>query len=351
MTELDSRSQPAASPNALPQATSQLLKPGNSFYHGPNGFRAGWRWLIFFVLFQVIASGLALIRLVGPEKLPIGHIFSDFSPFSVLFGEALNFAACLLATWIMSRIELRRIADYGLPARGGFRSNFWWGALVGFSSITLLLLSLRFAGVFQFGPLALHGADILKYALLWGAAFFFGGLQEEFTVRGYSLFTFTTGMGFWPAALLTSVFFAAGHYANPGENAVGIVATGAIAIFFCVLVWRTGDLWAAIGFHAAWDWGLTFFYGVPDSGLNAPGHLLQPMFFGPDWLTGGAAGPEGSWFCLLLIALLTGAALFCLPQVKYPNPAAVPDQRRLSAESIAPLFPSASASSDGNSIP
>jgi hypothetical protein len=29
---------------------------------------------------------------------------------------------------------------------------------------------------------------------------------------------------------------------------------------------------------------------VPDSGTMEPGHLLQPSFQGPDWLTGGAWG-------------------------------------------------------------
>jgi len=49
-----------------------------------------------------------------------------------------------------------------------------------------------------------------------------------------------------------------------------------------------------IGFHAAWNWGETFFYGVPESGFPPKGHLFNPTFAGPVWLTGGSAGPEGS---------------------------------------------------------
>ena len=36
----------------------------------------------------------------------------------------------------------------------------------------------------------------------------------------------------------------------------------------------TGSLWWAIGFHAAWDWGESYFYGTSDSGLMARGHLF-----------------------------------------------------------------------------
>jgi hypothetical protein len=79
----------------------------------------------------------------------------------------------------------------------------------------------------------------------------------------------------------------------------------------------------AIGFHAAWDWGETYFYGVADSGQVAVGHLFNASFAGPQWITGGTVGPEGSYFCVALLLLLF--ALFCvlLRETRYPNPAAI----------------------------
>jgi uncharacterized protein len=82
------------------------------------------------------------------------------------------------------------------------------------------------------------------------------------------------------------------------------VAAGLIGFFFCLTLRRTGSLWFAVGFHAAWDWGETFFYSVPDSGMVAPGHLLSSSLRGADWLGGGSVGPEGSVFCLVVIAVL-----------------------------------------------
>jgi len=57
-----------------------------------------------------------------------------------------------------------------------------------------------------------------------------------------------------------------------------------------------------VGFPAAWDWGESFFYSVPDSGSVSPGHLLSSSFHGPVWLTGGSVGPEGSVLCFVVIA-------------------------------------------------
>jgi len=70
---------------------------------------------------------------------------------------------------------------------------------------------------------------------------------------------------------------------------------------------RTGNLWWAVGFHAGWDWGQTFFYGVTDSGLAAYHNLFNSSFSGPSWLTGGSVGPEASIFTpltLLIVGIL-----------------------------------------------
>ena len=70
---------------------------------------------------------------------------------------------------------------------------------------------------------------------------------------------------------------------------------------------RTGNLWWVVGFHAGWDWGQTFFYGVTDSGFAPYHNLFNSSFSGPTWLTGGTAGPEAGIFTpivLLIVGIL-----------------------------------------------
>jgi len=159
-----------------------------------------------------------------------------------------------------------------------------------------------------------------QYAALWGLVFLFVGFFEEFFFRGYPLFTLTTGITFWPSAILLSAFFGFIHHSTPGESWVGAVEAGATGLLFCFVLRRTGDLWMPIGFHAAWDWGEAYFYGVPDSGLAAKGHLFNPAFSGPAWLTGGSVGPEGSWLCIALLVILWIIFALWLREKKYPNP-------------------------------
>jgi hypothetical protein len=157
---------------------------------------------------------------------------------------------------------------------------------------------------------------VLKFAAFWAVLFLVVGLFEEFVTRGYTQFTLTQGIGFWPAAILLSAAFGAIHLGNQGEGWIGALGAACIGLFFCLTLRRTGTLWFAVGMHASWDWGETFFYSVPDSGLIAPGHLLKSSFHGSRWLTGGSVGPEGSVLLVLIIAVLWITFDRLYPEVK-----------------------------------
>jgi uncharacterized protein len=298
---------------------------------GPNGIRAGWRLLVFSVVVITLAS---LQRRILRGFLDRNPAIDSFTPGFLLVAEGTVFAIFLLASWIMSKVEGRTVADYGLPWRAAFRLRFWQGVGTGFVSISALMIALWAAGVFHFGTFALRVADSWKYALFWGIAFLAVALFEEFCFRGYALFTLSTGVGFWPAAIIFSSLFGYVHHGNAGESWLGAFAAGIVGLLFCLLLRRTGNLWMPIGFHAAWDWGETYFYSVPDSGLVAPGHLLNSTLAGPRWLSGGSVGPEASWLCLLLLALLWCFISAWLPEVNYPNPAALQDPRKIPLEAL-----------------
>jgi hypothetical protein len=84
----------------------------------------------------------------------------------------------------------------------------------------------------------------------------------------------------------------------------------------------------ALGIHSAWSWGEVFFYGILSSGFPAQGHLLNSRFHGPEWLTGGAFGPEASWPSLALLVIWGILFSVWLRGVKYPKPTVVLDARR-----------------------
>jgi membrane protease YdiL (CAAX protease family) len=225
----------------------------------------------------------------------------------------------VLATWIMSRVEKRLLAAYGIPLREAFRGRFWEGSVWGFATLSAILLILRASGHFRIDTVALTGMAVLRWGLAWGATFLAVSLSEELAFRGYWLFSMARRMGFWPAGLFLSAVFGVAHLRNHGENVLGIVQVVATGLLFCLMIRRTGNLWFAIGFHAAWDWAETFFYGTPDSGLLGVGRFLNSTVQGPNWLTGGSAGPEGSIFALVVLAACALLIQVRFPKANYPD--------------------------------
>jgi len=223
----------------------------------------------------------------------------------VLFAQESMASACAIAAaLVLGRLEGRRFGDYGMPWTQAFRGNFWLGALWGTATVSALVLVIRMLGGYSFGGVDLSPADVARYALEWAAVFLVVGLYEEFFFRGYLQFTLTSGIGFWPAAVLLSLAFGAVHLRNPGEGPIGALSVFVTGMFLCLTLRRTGTLWFAIGWHAAYDFGETYLYSVPNSGFVMPGHLLASSFHGPAWLTGGTIGPEGSAFDFVVMAIL-----------------------------------------------
>jgi membrane protease YdiL (CAAX protease family) len=261
---------------------------------GPEGLKAGWGLAFYVAMFYTLQ--FFALRLAGALELGADGLWS------MMLEELGLFVAAAVPALVLARVERRGWGAYGLPGRQAFGRLFWIGTVWGFASISLLLALMYGLRVFDLGHLAIHGARIVRFAAFWAVMFLLVGLFEEFLLRGYSQFTLTRAIGFWPAAVLLSCMFGLIHIRNGGEEWPGLLAAAVIGFFFCLTLRRTGNLWFAVGFHAAWDWGETFVYSVPDSGTIFPGHLLKSSFHGPRWLTGGMVGPEGSVLCFVVIA-------------------------------------------------
>jgi len=349
----------------LPSAPSFTLR---AIFLGSDGLRAGWSLLLYIVLLGSLMAGGIFI--VSPQRLqpavtqpnsaaqpnataqpkpqsskpsaPAPPVL--LSPKAVLLGEGTALLSVLIATWLMGKIERRPNSAYGL---GGKRRlpNFLSGLAWGVALLSLLVFTLRAAGLLVFDTRLLFDVSALRFAALWLSGFLLVGLFEETFFRGYLQFTIARGIngiygwlrtrysctqdarridtnapGFWTAALLLSFGFGFTHRTNPGESPIGLVAAAFIAVVFCLSLWRTGSLWWAIGFHAAWDWAQSFLYGVADSGMMVQGHLFATRPAGRVLLSGGLTGPEGSLFILPIVAATAAVIVLTLPNVHPGDP-------------------------------
>ena len=348
-------------------AETRFLK---SILFGDDGLRAGWSIAVFLILTIIFTGVLAvLVSLVFHEP---NKKTNELMPFSALIDEAVQFLGIFGAAAVCALFERRRILAYNLTGPARMR-HFLTGSAAGFAALSLLVGSLYAGGYLRFGPVALSGLQIVQFGALWGIVFLLTGLTEEGGVRCYLQFTLTRGLnfwwalglivamclscflwihnegvwgvyamaalgvipclmlqlakspasGFWQAAWVTSTLFGFIHTGNKGETWIGIFSAAAIGFVFCVSIRVTGSAWWAIGFHAAWDWTQTFFYGTADSGFAAHGHFLTTTPDGAILWSGGTDGPEGSLLVLPVI-LLVLAALVAIYGRRAPSNAALP---------------------------
>jgi uncharacterized protein len=324
---------------------------------GSQGLRAGWSVLIFLFLTLLFLQVLGTATTLFVHK--VLHVSTgSFTPVSITIGGLIEVLAILGAGALVALIEGRSILAYNLtgPRRP---QHFLFGLAAGFAALSVLVGALVWGGWLHFGPVALSGTQIFTFAALWSVAFLLAGLFEEGSFRCYLLFTLTRGInfwwamgivavtcaylaifvggsaswgvyaaallgllpcfilhqkaaprsGFWCAAWVSSTLFGFIHVGNPNEAWIGIFAAAFIGFVFCVSVRVTGSAWWAIGCHAGWDWGETYFYGTADSGLTPQGSYLTGSPAGNPLWSGGAVGPEGSLLVLAAILLLLALVL------------------------------------------
>jgi membrane protease YdiL (CAAX protease family) len=280
----------------MSDATSSVSSQPQDVVPPPTGHGVFQRSSLLFVFLR-IGLYVALSTGIGFALQWILAGFADgslYSPRNLLISEASPLAGAFMAAVAMSQLEGRPFGDYGLPLRGAFGKLFWQGAAFGFVEITTVISAIALLGSYHFGSLAIHGADLVRWTVFWGGFFLLVGLYEEFAFRGYVQFTLAQAVRFWPAAILLSVAFGVVHRGNPGEGKIGLAGVMLTGLFWCFTLRRTGNLWFAVGMHASFDFGETFLYSVPDSGVIFPGHLSNATLAGPWWLTGGSTGPEAS---------------------------------------------------------
>lgn len=146
---------------------------------------------------------------------------------------------------------------------------------------------------------------------LWAALtlWVFIAVSEEIGFRAVIFRLVEERAGSGIALLISAIIFGALHLTNEDASLAGVagIALGS-GIFYAAVFMITRRLWTVIGLHFAWNFVEGSFYGVPVSGYDFDGILVSSLV-GPNWLTGGAFGPEAS---IPALAILVGASIATL---------------------------------------
>nr|MBA2379635.1 CPBP family intramembrane metalloprotease [Blastocatellia bacterium] len=200
----------------------------------------------------------------------------------------------------------------------GWFVNLAAGTLLGALTLGLAVLIAYLAGGLRFQVhISADVSSTISSLLFSITVLFIAAAFEEALFRGYILQTFARSGLAWFAIILTAIFFAAVHTANPNMGVISTINTAIAGIWFGVAYLRTRDLWFVTGLHFMWNWMQGAFFGIEISGLNdlvaAP--LMREIDAGPAWLTGDTYGLEGG--IAATVALIASTALILF--LKWPK--------------------------------
>jgi membrane protease YdiL (CAAX protease family) len=209
----------------------------------------------------------------------------------------------ILAYWVSVRVLERRAVDELRFEPAGIM----WGALSGAVLISIVTLSLFAAGIYE--VTAVRG---LQNGLLGVAGLIVvAAMLEEVAFRGVIFLMLERAWGTLPAMGIQSLLFALQHLDNvEGAGLVAslttLVSGTLVGAFWTLVIVHTRNLWIVGANHAAWNFAIIL-TGLPLSGLESWRELapFESRYNGPDWLTGGAFGPEDS-------VLTIGLMVVCL---------------------------------------
>lgn len=130
------------------------------------------------------------------------------------------------------------------------RESVLWGAIGGVLSTIACIAFLHFAGMGQPSWAGFDGWEI--------AGNTFSNFYEELVYRGFLLAALTVVIGFWPAAIVTSITFGLTHDQYP-YALQGLIAVTSVG--WCWIVRHSKSLWAAWIAHMILDISVAAIWG------------------------------------------------------------------------------------------
>ncbi len=261
--------------------------------------RAGWRIGIFLLIATACNTVITAPLMTLLKQIPGIPLQTA--------GAYLFYGTTTLATWIMLRfLDKRPFVAVGLTLKAKAGKELSQGLLFGSGMMSAIfvieyatgMVYIEFRDVTLQQGLMIFINSIMLYIIV--------GYGEEFLFRGYIFQTFIEGSNKAIATLTLALIFAMAHSSNPNASVFGLVNVGLAGIWLSIAYFKTRALWLPIGLHISWNFFQGFVYSYPVSGTTSVREQIgTAIVSGPDWLTGGAFGPEGGALATLMLIIGT----------------------------------------------
>ena len=272
--------------------------------------------ILFYVLlaFLFIEGGLWIgSELVGPFSLVISFLVNSFSPGNgiasiqeffyhyYLYYELFSFVIILfLFMFWVKVIEKNALSSLGFVKRNWLK-YLAWGILLSLLQMGVIALVYQVSGI---GSFVLNELSLEPLLFILGLFPFWllQGGTEEVATRGWLLTRIAAKTNLPLAIAISSSLFGILHMGNAGVTFLSILNIILDGVLAGLLFIYTDSIWLVVAQHGTWNYVQGNLLGFQVSGTSADASIFSfTMGDGPDWLTGGAFGAEGSIITTLVL--------------------------------------------------
>lgn len=252
-------------------------------------------------------------ELVGPFSLVIGFLVDFFSPGNgiasiqeffyhyFLYYELFSFVIILsLFIFWVKVIEKNALSSLGFVKRNWLK-YLGWGIMFSLLQMGVIALVYQVSGIGSFELNELSLEPILFILGLFPFWLLQGG-TEEVATRGWLLTRIAAKTNLPLAIAISSSLFGILHMGNAGVTFLSILNIILDGVLAGLLFIYTDSIWLVVAQHGTWNYVQGNLLGFQVSGTSADASIFSfTMGDGPDWLTGGAFGAEGSIITTLVL--------------------------------------------------
>ncbi|RED25050.1 hypothetical protein BD847_1793 [Flavobacterium cutihirudinis] len=209
-----------------------------------------------------------------------------------LFVSALCVFSYIL---FFKKYDKRAITEFSTK---GLAKNLILGTLIGFTlqSLTILVIYLN-------GSYSVLNINPISFILIPFTIMFTVAIIEEILVRGIIFRIVEEKLGTYISLTISSVLFGVFHLANPNGTLISSICITMAGFMLGAAFVYSRNLWFPIALHFAWNFTQSGIYGAITSGNEKTNSLLNAKIQGPQFITGGEFGPEGSIQAILFCAV------------------------------------------------
>ena len=258
--------------------------------------------VVVFILLGVVCGEILIFKyLLGNPS--ISPLFRELYSFTVTVSCVMFFL------WLWLRyIEQRAFRTIGLFPKSILR-HYSLGFLTGMVMMLCIVGFIALTGNVhvQNRRVNISVIRIFSSSFVMLFAYIIQGANEEIISRGWQFQVIGRKYSPWLGALVSSILFALLHISASGANLIAFLNLLLFSLLLVLFVLKHQSIWAACGWHSAWNWMMGSVLGLKVSGRNEVGTLFDLRITGSKLISGGKYGPEGS--IVATVVLLFGVLM------------------------------------------